>query len=326
MTYPAPAPVSAPPKPVPKATPRPPAPSASSSSDMCTKCNQRLKGEVIEAADRMYHMECFTCAKCNSKLGAKFMNIDSSCYCEKCGKSAFVSSRVAHAKGTPSPLPSSSSSSPSSTNTSQPIMPKTTPSKRDPAPTTSVSYAPTRPEVPRSTPTSTSSSKPVTVVVVSKPAAAPTKHAYSLSAPRISPPRQQQDSDQPPKVPFRPHSVRYSTTPAIPSSSSSSSSYSTTSSSSEQPTRAFKSESAPTFHSSATPSSSSSYRAPASEGTRPAPPGAAPTTIHTETGLAGFLLKQQPTGFFKLWQNRYFVLRYDDDDSLVCFIIIAVIS
>lgn len=73
-------------------------PKASGSGGQCARCGQALSGDVVEVNGVNWHSQCFVCYGCNRKFMGKSMKqclfIDSSPYCDACGRKAFVKSML----------------------------------------------------------------------------------------------------------------------------------------------------------------------------------------------------------------------------------------
>ena len=65
----------------------------------CPKCSKPLQGDVVEVSGSVYHAACFGCATCGRALSAACISIDGKPYCDRCGKKAFIQSRLAHRAG-----------------------------------------------------------------------------------------------------------------------------------------------------------------------------------------------------------------------------------
>ena len=60
----------------------------------CNKCQQALSGQIVEVFGHSYHQNCFGCFDCGKTLGKSCLNVDNKPYCERCGKKAFIQSRL----------------------------------------------------------------------------------------------------------------------------------------------------------------------------------------------------------------------------------------
>ena len=65
-----------------------------SGGSKCGKCQKPLAGNIVEVFGVSYHSECFGCFQCGKSLQKSCLNIDNKPYCERCGKQAFVQSRL----------------------------------------------------------------------------------------------------------------------------------------------------------------------------------------------------------------------------------------
>ena len=58
----------------------------------CTRCGEDVTEDQqrLNAGDRLYHAECFTCYACNNPVSGKFFDMESRIYCEKDYNAIFV--------------------------------------------------------------------------------------------------------------------------------------------------------------------------------------------------------------------------------------------
>jgi len=67
---------------------------SATSSGSCGKCGKPLSGDVVEAANSRWHLDCFSCFDCGRKLVKTCLNIENKPYCDSCGRKAFVRSKL----------------------------------------------------------------------------------------------------------------------------------------------------------------------------------------------------------------------------------------
>jgi len=68
--------------------------SRASTAGSCGKCGKPLSGDVVEAANSRWHLDCFSCFDCGRKLIKTCLNIENKPYCDNCGRKAFVRSKL----------------------------------------------------------------------------------------------------------------------------------------------------------------------------------------------------------------------------------------
>lgn len=68
-------------------------------------------GNTISFKSKVFHRDCFRCFDCNKLLGTSCIDVQGSPYCDRCGRNAFIHSRLRNLESKGQYPPSSSSSS-----------------------------------------------------------------------------------------------------------------------------------------------------------------------------------------------------------------------
>jgi hypothetical protein len=70
-------------------TPAPKAVAPATEANKCGRCQKALEETYIQALDKYWHPQCFTCSKCTSPLEGNFYEHETGIICQNCASSMF---------------------------------------------------------------------------------------------------------------------------------------------------------------------------------------------------------------------------------------------